>query len=195
MGMELIKKQKEWADAAAAIWKQDIHAEGDEDVITTFFDKCDWQWALNQTTNNGKYSEEARREHPQLLNWCGIFVAAAGLKVGLAKPVAKHIMPSTHRLQSDKRWKNAKLEPFDTVKCCEIRRGDILSLGTHSPPKPYGDHIVIVSDVYGSTARTIEGNTYGYLRHGAYTRGVVQRDRKFDLIKEAYRPKLLHFEE
>ena len=183
-----------------------VRSQGEEDRITEYFHRCGWQWALNETAG-GRYSEEARRRRPDLLNWCGLFPAWCGLHVGLyLEPgqcvpvrlrhgVAQRVLPSTYRAQSPDKWADAGIAPPAQVPHDEIAPGDIVTVVTGSG-KPYGDHFAIVVDVSrdGAWIDTVEGNATGELGDGEVGRGVVTKVRSLADVVRVYRFDERHFE-
>lgn len=100
-------------------------------------------------------------------DWCGIWVGAIGVQVGLAADIAKYVMPSTYRLSAHEYndplgWGNIDYEPPEPVEIADVQRGDIVTMTT-TRGYEYGDHIEIVYDVLHDKVYTYGGNTRGGL--------------------------------
>ena len=196
--------RRAWLFVALDEHQKIVRSQGEEDRITEYFHRCGWQWALNEAAG-GRYSEEARRRRPDLLNWCGLFPAWCGLHVGLyLEPgqcvpvrlrhgVAQRVLPSTYRAQSPDKWADAGIAPPAQVPHDEIAPGDIITVVTGSG-KPYGDHFAIVVDGEAESLLTVEGNATGELGDGSSGRGVIQRRRPIADVRRVYRLTEKHFE-
>lgn len=194
-------------DAALAEWATVVRDDdggrpGNRDVITGYFEACRWGFHIP-----GGYVE--RRDNP----WCGIFAGAMGRRVGdhlepgkcvgltLDADVCLYAMPSTERLASLAKWKQAGAgipvrfrrasvggQFADAALGLLHKAEDVLVPGAiatvmTSGNKPeVGDHVVIVEsyDPQNKTINTVEGNGRGKLGDGTHGEGVVRCVRKLE---------------
>lgn len=188
--------------AAADVWStciEDKHG-GVNDAITEIFDDCGWGGWLRSDAG-GCPDGYTRPPDP---DWCGLFVAYCGLRVGryleadacvdvsLAPLVARKVLPSTYRLASGRHWTSANTQQPAPVHRTEVAPGDVVTVGAS---KPWGTHIVLVARVEGDKYETIEGNGRGILPDGRTGRGCVKRTRNVADIRYVYRLDAGHFVE
>lgn len=206
-----------WIDAAIEEHARCVNAatRAGEERITEYFDAIGWRWAITRAGGE-RYSEALRRGNPGLLEYCGIFWGAMGLRLEvepfgeskiadffaqkhgldlryyLHPRVAEYVMPSTYRIAHSGHW--GKIPRADRITVHELDRGDIITVVT-GRNKPYGDHFagVVEVDSEAQTVQTIEANTWGVLGDGTEGRGVVRRSRRFDEIRRIYRFDERHF--
>jgi len=143
--------------------------------------------------------------------WCGVFVGAMGLRVGdflepdrcvdifLNPAIAKYVLPSTVRLGSDNKWRQAGYTSMQTgiyqglfedelvKKFKGAIKGCVATVGEGF----YGSHIVIIRDVDldKGTFTTVEGNA---TKNGF--EGVVSKERDISSVKILWMPQPRHFE-
>lgn len=183
-----------------------VCAEQDADRVTDYFVDIGWAWAIRQAGIE-TYSESARRDHPGLLNYCGIGLAWSGLQVGyhlaenLCRPVrldpaiANHVLPSTYRADKraddPKHWRRAGYEPPPQPDA--IEKDDIICVVTGAG-KEYGDHFALVEAVNGEVIETLEFNATGTRGDGSRGRGVVRTTRARGDVRRVIRLEAHHFE-
>jgi hypothetical protein len=191
-----------WVQAGLAEWERSIDVTTKEGclAIEGYFRAINWAWALDRA--GGNYSEQARRAHPATLEYCGIFWAAMGMRVGDFVPVplspalrihqrvAEYVLPSTHRIEHAGHW--AEVPQAERLKVDEMARGDIVLVET-SGRKHYGDHYAMVLEVKEDKIKTLEANASGLLGSGKQGRGVVQRERPLQSIRRIRRFGEAHF--
>ena len=193
-----------WIAAALEEWERGVDATtpDGERIIEGYFDDIRWRWAIERA--GGRYSEAARRSHPATLEYCGIFWAAMGMRVGMYVPtplspdieihprVAEYVLPSTHRLEHSGHW--GVVPQADRVTVQEMQRGDLAIVAT-SGRKAYGDHYtgILSVDHDRRVIETLEANASGILGDGRRGRGVVKRERSFDSIRRIRRFGKVHF--
>lgn len=213
-----------WIDAALAEHSRTVDAttRKGEDIITEYFDRIGWRWAITKAGGT-RFTEALRRGNPGLLEYCGIFWAAVGMDVGRYMPepeilksflgrfllrmvdfepperdlqihprVAEYVLPSTYRIEHKNHW--GDVPEADRVTVQEMERGDLIIVAT-SGRKAYGDHFagVVSVDHAAQTVETVEANARGVLGDGSEGRGVVRRTRKFDEIRRIRRFDERHF--
>jgi hypothetical protein len=187
-----------WIAAAEEEWARGVDATtpAGEKIIEGYFDVIRWRWAIERA--GGRYTEAARRSHPATLEYCGIFWAAMGLRVGTYVPtplspdlqihprVAEYVLPSTYRLEHSGHW--GAVPEADRVTIDEMRRGDIITVAT-SGRRDFGDHYagVLSVDRDRRIVETLEANASGTLGDGRQGRGVIKRERSFDAIRRIRR--------
>lgn len=76
-----------WIDAALAEHARTVDAttRKGEDIITDYFDRIGWRWAIAKAGGD-RFTEGRRRSNSGLLEYCGIFWAAVGMDVGRHMP-------------------------------------------------------------------------------------------------------------
>lgn len=203
-----------WIGAAIQEHARGVNAAtpAGEARITEYFDAIGWRWAITKAGGD-RYTEDLRRGNPGLLEYCGIFWGAMGLRIQsvvgdskiaeyyaqlyglryyLNPQIAEYVLPSTYRIGHSGHW--GKIPPAERVTVHEMDRGDIITVVT-GRNKPYGDHFagVVEVDSMAQTVQTIEANTWGLLGDGTEGRGVVRRSRRFDEIRRIYRFDGRHF--
>lgn len=127
-------------------------------------------------------------------DWCGIWAGAVALRAGLARIIAREVMPSTYRLQSGGEigWAGAMGAGYKKpaeVPIGAVRKGDIITVKT-GKDRAYGDHIAIVYAVLHDKVYTYEGNASGLLPDGSQSspsRMVVRQVRKMRDVRKVYR--------
>lgn len=193
-----------------------------EEIITDYFDRIGWRWAIEKAGGT-RFTEGLRKANPGLLEYCGIFWAAVGMEVGAHMPepemmksflgrfllrmvefepperdlqihprVAEYVLPSTYRIEHAGHW--GDVPEADRVTVQEMKRGDLIIVST-SGRKAYGDHFagVVSVDRDAQTVQTVEANAWGVLGDGGEGRGVVRRQRRFDVIRRIRRFDERHF--
>lgn len=194
-----------WIDAALAEHARGVDATtpDGERRITGYFEDIGWRWAIDNAGGE-RYSEGLRRRNSGLLEYCGIFWGAMGLRVGayvvppyspdlqIHPRVAEYVLPSTYRVAHSGHWGDVPEAERVTVQ--EMARGDILTVVTGAG-KTYGDHFAGVVDVdeRRQIVHTVEANASGELGDGQQGRGVVRRERRYDSIRRIYRFGDVHF--
>lgn len=213
-----------WIDAALAEHDRTVDAttpEGEE-IITDYFDRIGWRWAITKAGGT-RFTEALRRANPGTLEYCGIFWASVGMDLGRYMPtpkifsaplsrfllarvgifppqtdctihprVAEYVLPSTYRIEHAGHW--GDVPEADRVTVQEMERGDLIIVAT-SGRKSYGDHFagVVSVDRGSQIVETVEANARGVLGDGSEGRGVVRRSRRFDEIRRIRRFDERHF--
>lgn len=182
-------------DAALSEWERCIrdiepNKPDDRDHIQRYFDDvhdgkgATWSWFLHPS--GGRYVERAPDGSYQ--EWCGLFVAYCAqrligrhLERGRSVPVtiepgiAYYVLPSTHRIASAAKWKQAQVPPPQRPAPHAAQPGDIFTVGRGST----GSHIGIVTDHPNNDGDflTVEGNAHGVLGDFSFGEGVIRRSR------------------
>lgn len=181
-----------WVRAAEA--ELGVSDEDGSERIEEYFERIGWGFWIAERgyVNVEKYA------------WCGVFLAAAGLRIGhflepdrcvdvsLNPDIARYVLPSTIRLTSRRQWQRAGYShshATTTRSLIDDRlcRGCVATVGDG----PSGSHIVMVSEVDkgAGTITTIEGNAIK-----AGFEGVVSKTRQITDIVALWRPGLTTFE-
>lgn len=191
-----------WLDAMLALWREHIRDrqpgyEGDVERICDLYRAIGWAWAADDG-----YDET--EDH-----WCGVGVAAAGLRIGdyleedqcvpvsLNPAIAYHVLPSCSRLAShetpgESRWDKAGVPPAEMVGVGDILPGDIV---TYYRSRSWsGSHVMMArGSVRDGVLPTVEANAEGRLPTGERGEGVVKNERPVDEIAKVYRFRKEHF--
>jgi hypothetical protein len=183
-------------------WHRPVKSVGNQARITEYWDACGWgRWLRASAGCESGY----RLQRGSGVDYCGIFLAFCGLKVGealedgqcvpvrLRHGVANHVLPSTYRMTEPEKWKAAGLPLLEPIASRAVMPGDIITVAT-GRGKHYGDHFCIVDEVIPGAVTTIEGNTTGLLGNQQNGHGVVFRTRPFSAIRRVYRLGPEHFE-
>lgn len=187
------------ATNALAIWAENIDVKtlDGRRKITEFFTtnknstgKSYWAGHLAADVSGKDGIFDDKKRSGDRGQYCGLFIAYAGL--GLIKPdICHYVLPSTARLASAVKWKEAGVEKPNAVAETDIQRGDIITVGTG---KWYGTHIALVVGRDGDKLSTVEANIEGALGNCAQGRGVVKRVRKLSEVQCVYRLDERHFQ-
>ena len=184
-----------------------VKSIGDERRITEYFHGIGWTWAVKENFPDGIYDDEIRRRGGRSapLNWCGMGIGFVGvhlvgnhivggqcIDVRLKPGIARHVLPSTMRLQDLRRWEQAGVRPPEKVQAPQ--RGDIITVYTTGVRGDAGDHYAVVVEVEGDTLHTVEFNATGELGDGTRGRGVVRRTRRVQDVRQICRLEDIHFE-
>lgn len=199
--MDYSVKKLRLALLAAAEAYLGVSDEDGSEIITQWFHDVGWSFWIEKHgyKNVEKYA------------WCGIFVGAMGLRIGdylhrgmcvdvtLDPAIAKYVLPSTVRLSSARKWKQAGygLNEMGIFRYAadirnKFKRGsDIVGCVATVGEGHNGSHIVIIRsfDTENATFTTVEGNA---TKNGF--EGVVSKTRDIDEIKVLWMPGVQHFE-
>lgn len=206
--------------AAHTAWLRNIRDtqkgyRGDEKEIAELIKRAGAPWMLNE---EGKYKESDD------IYWCGAAVAYFGSLVGdhlvegkcvdvrLNPEIGKYVLPSTYRLSSKAKWKQAGVPMAQEIDKMKIQPGDIVTIYSGRVPKRehLGDHILLAtSKVNRGRFSSVEGNTEGWLpgnpndeSTGVWGEGIIKRDhrgagskgpRKVEDVRKVYRLGVEHF--
>lgn len=178
---------------------RDVRDPGREDIITTYWDTSGRSWASwirNKTKRDGYFRGKGG------VDWCGMFASYCLSQVGnfidekqciemqFDPQLRLRVLPSTYRLNSLEKWKEAGYQSIPRVDPSEVKAGDVIILRWAGGPQ-YGNHIAIaIEDPKGEGVITIEGNARS---EDSSHRGVVKRNRKVKDIARAYRFDESHF--
>ena len=192
--------------AALAYWEQTIIDQTGSDVILNMYHRAGWHWLKDY--RNG-------RDH-----WCGMFAGNCSLDIGdhiqasvclpyvVDPDIALFVTPSTGRLNSERKWKQATDTPPRKFEFTEedpqlipwsyeaaLIPGAIATIKSRGFDT-YGGHIVIV-DSYEAGAdnfTTIEGNAKGLLGNGETGEGVIRTNRPISALRRVYHLQPEHVE-
>ena len=215
-----------WIDAALAEHSRHVDAtiRSGEDIITEYFERIGWRWAIEKAGGT-RYTEALRRANPGLLDYCGIFWGTVGLRVGEHMPkieapknvIGRFVLErmgldlepykdlqilrgvANRVLPSTYRIEHAghweETPQAERITVHEMDRGDLIIVAT-SGRNSYGDHFagVVEVDHDRQIVKTVEANASGILGDGRHGRGVVTRERSFDSIRRIRRFDGRHFE-
>lgn len=184
---------------ALAIWAEciDVNTLDGRKRITQFFTEnrpsrgaSYWKSHLEkEVSTNGVFDDSKRRGDRG--QYCGLFIAYAGL--GLIQPdIGYYCLPSTARMNSLSKWREAGAVKPSAVAAADIQPGDIVTVET-GRGKHYGDHFAIVLARDGGVLETVEGNANGILGNGKRGRGVVKNTRDISKVRMVYRLDDRHF--
>lgn len=181
---------------AAAEAHLGVSDEDGSEIIEQWFRDVGW----------GFWIEKHGYKNVEKYAWCGIFVGAMGLRVGdylrqgmcvdvtLDPAIAKYVLPSTVRLSSTRKWRQAgydlnekgvysyKPDIQNKIRRSSGIEGCVATVGDGR----VGSHITIIKsvDIEAGTFTTVEGNA---TKDGF--EGVVSKTRNIDEIKVLWMPR------
>jgi hypothetical protein len=190
--------------AALALWSEHVIDVHGSEKIESFFHEVGWSW-IKGYKNNESFA------------WCGVFAGVCCMRVGnhlepnqcvpvvVDPDIARVVMPSTYRLASSAKWKQATVHPADQWGSSVdgplknwLIPGAIVTISA----RKYGDrrdymggHIVIVDELTAEDEfSTIEGNGHGLFPDGKRGEGVIRRTRKLSDVRRVYHLRRDHLE-